>query len=111
MTIWPTLGQRWLTGTRFNGTWRIWEVSDSTNGVRGLLVERVCERTPSYANPGRAADNLEQQEEHPMQVELERERHSPSYDTSSGVPVQRGRRLMVRAKKYRETPPLQEQHA
>ena len=50
-TIWPTLVRRCVTGIRFRGTWRIWDVSDSTRRVWGLLVERGCERTPSYPHP------------------------------------------------------------
>ena len=72
--------------------------TDSTSRVWGLLVERVCERTPSHPHLRRAADHLEQQEEPHCKPSWKGNAHAPSCDACSGKPVKRGRQQRLRAK-------------
>ena len=72
--------------------------TDWTCRVWGLLVERVCERTPSHPHLRRAADHLEQQEEPHCKPSWKGNAHAPSCDACSGKPVKRGRQQRLRAK-------------
>ena len=67
----------------------------------------LAERTPSYPHPCRAADHLEQQEEPHCKSSWNGNAHAM---TLAVVSPCKGAADRGCGKKYRDTPPLQEQH-
>ena len=67
----------------------------------------LAERTPSYPHPRRAADHLEQQEEPHCKSSWNGNAHAM---TLAVVTRCKGAADRDCGKKYRDTPPLQEQH-